>query len=124
PDFLSTGYHNIALQVTDTNGCQNSDTLEVLAEPCTGIAESEESPDIALWPNPSPSGVFYLSIPDQLTRAQLRIFNSSGQLIENKQYSTLLPGVFTVILPVSNKGVYHLNLLHDKGLESFRLVIP
>lgn len=124
PNFLTAGSHYISVLVLNTAGCQNVDTFRVYAEHCTGIEEESENPDITLWPNPSPTGSFQLSIPVQVTEAHLRIFNSQGQLIDYDYHSLLQPGVLPINLTHEKKGVFLLNLLHSKGSEQFRLLIP
>ncbi len=124
PNFLTGGNHYISLLVLDTAGCENVDTFRVYAEHCTGIEEESENPGMTLWPNPSPTGNFHLSVPDQVTEAHLRIFNNQGQLVDYVYYSLLQPGVLPIRLSPEIKGVFLLNLLHSKGSEQFRVLIP
>lgn len=52
--------------VTDTFGCETtSDTMEVVVEICTGIAENNDQNSISVYPNPN-TGQFTLNFSSQL----------------------------------------------------------
>jgi len=49
------------LTVTDAKGCTNSDTITVFVNPCTGINNNTETPQVSIYPNPN-NGSFNISI--------------------------------------------------------------
>ncbi len=81
PDF--TG--NITLKVKGVNPCGESifsETLEITASICTGI-EDKFSDGISIFPNPG-NGIFWINLPENIVKAELKVYNASGQDVFGK----------------------------------------
>lgn len=57
--FDTSGY--IVLNVTDSNGCVNTDSVFVLLDPCTFISETNDFDNIKIYPNPASNTLFFES---------------------------------------------------------------
>lgn len=79
---------------------ENSDTVDVFVDPCSGIND-QEAGLVQMYPNPG-SGVFYFNIPQG--SKELVIFNAAGEQI----CSYLVEGlqVFQADLTGQHRGVY------------------
>ena len=73
----------------------------------TSVAENSSS-NFILSPNPSTNGLFQLKSDSQIGKYNCEIFNSMGQLLQNKQFS----GLDNSIIDLSNEanGVYILKI--------------
>jgi hypothetical protein len=119
PFALPLGFWDARVMVTDKNGCSGFDTLRVLVDVCEGVEESDPHSRIRVSPNPSSSGIFYVDI---FSPAQLRIFNITGQVIDNKMIKYESLSGFIIDLSGFPDGVYMLKATLDKGSDVIKLV--
>lgn len=70
-----TGTYSVT--VTDANGCENSDAISVVFDPCLGVDETSLS--IVLFPNPT-EGVVTISV-NPVQTIKTGVYNLSGQLL-------------------------------------------
>lgn len=68
-----TGTYSVT--VSDANGCENSDAISVVFDPCLGVDETSLS--IVLFPNPTESIVTISTTPAQAVRTN--VYSLSGQ---------------------------------------------
>jgi hypothetical protein len=99
------------VEVSDSNGCSNIDSIEVLTEICIGQLELLSSTEATIYPNPS-SGSFRL-ILNQPSNAALKIYNSSGAIVYTRKLSNendipISLNVNSVIyfIPLRAEGIY------------------
>lgn len=96
----------IGVTVRDANGLTGNDTIMVIFETCTGIAE-EKYNSINIYPNP---GVNEISIAGQKVAYQVYVYDISGHIIIDKtsvpahetKKLKLSPGSYVVVLRSGN----------------------
>ena len=109
-NFPSIGFYTVTMVATNSLGV-TSNTLGLRIEDCTGLKENSLSEQtIILAPNPT-SG--QLSITTNLRsekQLQLSVYNSFGQLVMSKHYTS--SGASTVIIDLSAypNGVYNVSI--------------
>jgi hypothetical protein len=90
-----------------------SQTYNVLAE------NSFTKTNSKLYPNPN-NGIFQIDLPNQLSEAQLEVFDFSGKKVfENLTY----PSGTRINLPQLSKGIYIVKILGDNYTENIKLLI-
>ncbi|MPL93176.1 hypothetical protein SDC9_39302 [bioreactor metagenome] len=105
----STGNQTYSVVVTDANGCQGSDDINVTFIVCGG-AEEIASDAITIWPNPAGS---YFNIEGVSGVAEIFLYSSAGQKMlnceirGNRQISlpSLQPGVYQVIVQTGTSRI-------------------
>jgi hypothetical protein len=106
PSTAGAGLHDIVYMYADPNNCMNSDTVTVLVDPCTGLAEIETDDAVTVYPNPAKDKITL--IWDNIDRFDvIIIYSKLGQkLIEipagensaNIDLSQLTPGIYFIRL--------------------------
>uniref|UniRef100_UPI0011466BFE InlB B-repeat-containing protein n=1 Tax=Allomuricauda sp. CP2A TaxID=1848189 RepID=UPI0011466BFE len=78
--------------------------------------------EIMLYPNPGTTQEVTLSTNGGSGLKEIRIFNSSGQLVGTHNALELRTGNTIYVLPITNlqSGVYHLNILTEDGATYFK----
>ncbi len=80
---LGTGTFNFSVTVTNQFGCDNSDTISIVVDPCIGIKNPGHEKTVSIVPNPA-NDHFMLMIPDN-GKTEVLIINSSGQIVGKHQ---------------------------------------
>ncbi|MFN8165572.1 MAG: CotH kinase family protein [Bacteroidia bacterium] len=109
--------------VSDANGCSNSDTVTVTFY--VGIEDPEFSNEVVtVYPNPSSEIISVLLHADQRANAILQLADLSGKIIFENQI-TLQSGNNKQILDLRSfaKGIYLLNVISEKKVETVRVVV-
>ena len=119
---LGLGSHTFSVTVTDANGCEGTDSITVVVDPCTGIAEAEGGISMMIYPNPN-NGNFTLSISGLKQLAKVEILNLLGQTISTEQVS--INGAFVKEYDLSGlaKGSYLMKVTTDKSVRTERLIV-
>lgn len=82
PEYIAEQSGEYAVQITDSNGCKAmSGDVNVTV---TGIKEVAET-KVAAYPNPSPQGIFQLTVTAEMIGSHLEIYNSNGQIIQQSE---------------------------------------
>ncbi len=79
---LQSGTYTIV--ISDSNGCINSTSLEVII---SGMNDITDASEIFVYPNPS-KGIFTVNIPQVLTQGFIEIFNAMDQVVYSNEEST------------------------------------
>jgi len=99
---IGEGTYNISVDVTDINGCSNSDEIEITV--VVGLSVDENGVySISIYPNPS-DAMFNIKLPDN-KEYKYRIIDAKGQTINNGIFKSSLN---KVNLKGASKGVYFL----------------
>ncbi len=96
------GTSNVFVEVTDTYGCSNSDTILITFSICSGIDNTNGNPALSIYPNPFNQNL-HLSL-DKI--ADVFIYDSAAKLIEKLtevngdiEFGYKLPvGVYSVVV--------------------------
>jgi hypothetical protein len=113
----NTGSYSVC--ITDTNGCQNCDTIDVGIY--LGIEQIAAIGDVNLYPNPAHSSV-NVEMKKQIPGTVLfTITNMQGQLVLNETANNVTKHT----LNVANfaRGIYYLQVRTEEGISSYRLII-
>jgi hypothetical protein len=107
----TTGTYTVT--VTDADGCQASDAIDVLFDTCTGI--EEYSANFRIYPNPT-TGQVHIVFPPGMAKARLNVYDITGRLLIVNEL------LYAQILDVSSLrgGVY---LLEIDGSFRVRLFV-
>lgn len=117
PAMAGLGTWNIIYNYSDTNGCNNADTIIVEVDVCSGIPTDNFS-HFSLYPNPT-SGLFYIDMGFVCKSGQIKITDIFGRLIfekniENKQF-------LNINIDIPN-GVYFVEILFEKEKRVVKLI--
>ena len=113
--MFEPGFYSFYVQVTDSIGCTNSDTIIVQVIEDFGIQESETI-NVSIAPNPN-NGIFKVLLKDNLDgEISAKIYSLNDDLIFS---STITPQSFKetfIIFDIKgiNKGVYLLKLTNKQ----------
>ncbi len=97
--------------VTDANGCQVTNEMDLIVTNTKEIAESQEF--ISIFPNPT-TGLFQVHLPIVFStkNAQLNIYTTQGQLLQQKNIDLSNP-VQNIDLTDFYKGLYYISVEID-----------
>jgi hypothetical protein len=116
----------VKLTVTNTDGCQYSDSISVVFDfaACFGIDEYESFPSVTIYPNPT-NGSVYVELEDGEGFSSLQVINMQGSMIYQEEIDKIQPGKNTLIVDLSAfpKGVYLLRAIHDRFIHQQKVVL-
>jgi hypothetical protein len=117
PATAGMGTHNVVYTYTDTNGCANSATQEIVVDLCSGINQSSDSNDLAVFPNPC-IGTFtvILSRPEP---SQLIVTNILGEWI---YFTQLQEGKNEIDLSKQVPGIYFVTIKSENRIETKKII--
>lgn len=104
------------LTVTNSNGCQDKDTVVIVSNPCLGLAENTTL-EFSMYPNPASDVVF---VETNVSNSEVVIYSMNGQALFTQRNST--PD-FTLNLSDFAEGVYWFTVTSSEGTVNQRLVI-
>lgn len=104
------------LTVTNSNGCQDKDTVVIVSNPCLGLAENTTL-EFSMYPNPASDVVF---VETNISNSEVVIYSMNGQALFTQRNST--PD-FTLNLSDFAEGVYWFTVTSSEGTVNQRLVI-
>jgi len=107
---IGEGTYNVSVDVTDINGCSNSDEIEITV--IVGLSVNENGVySISIYPNPS-DAMFNIKLSDN-KEYKYRIVDSKGQIINNGVFKN---SVNKINLKGTSKGVYFL-IIDDLNIK-------
>jgi hypothetical protein len=102
------------VEVTDNNGCLNSDEISIEFKDCTGISELTDKWAVNVYPNPT-NGVFDVQL--QTIRKQpvnLAVINALGNVVYfTEQFMVNKNSSVNINLSHLNNGIYYLQIYGD-----------
>jgi len=102
------------VEVTDINGCLNTDEINIEFKDCTGISELTDKWSVNVYPNPN-NGIFDVQL--QTVRKQavnLTVINALGKVVYNaEQLMGSKNASVNINLSHLNSGVYYLQVYGD-----------
>lgn len=120
------GSHDYWVTVTDVNGCEYSDTVEVYISPCNSVAEELTGVWVDVYPNPVSGDYCNISIKSDVydKKYVIEVFNPLGQIIYTEAV-TLSSGV--TLKQINNSGwsagMYSVRIIGEKGQLCRKIVI-
>jgi Secretion system C-terminal sorting domain/Calx-beta domain len=109
------GSNTVVYTFTDNIGCQNSDSIQVVIDVCTGVTENQSS-GVTIYPNPFTEQLFIKTTePIQ----QIEFYDISGKLLKSANVSGAHLNVETQELPA---GVYILRITHATSASTHRVI--
>jgi len=117
------GTHNYYVDVTDSNGCQGSDTIIVEVIDDTGINDKFNNCSISLIPNPT-KGIFKIAINGIEGDFKLQIIDISGRVLSSEK----LIGVKNSYVKETDasklaNGIYYIKLINNDFVKLEKLLI-
>ena len=112
---LSTN-SELLLTITDTNNCIYYDTLNIIIDPfCETHTENPlvRKDNIRIYPNPN-NGSFFIQFNNRAGEYQLKVFNTSGQIIYTKAIFVDSDSVKEQITFNVTPGIYYLTIQSEK----------
>lgn len=107
----------ISVEEITPNDCfGNAADFEVTIDECTGIIESENISDVAIYPNPATDQLNVEFETKNGTKGELRILNQIGQTVwQNTVESTSNKFVYPIDISELNSGMYIINFQTTAG---------
>ncbi len=108
---MDPGIHQISVRVTDSNTCENSDTLSIWVMPVTGNTVNKDHLKVRFYPNPT-YGLLHIKFQDNLNEDILVILlDQKGSLVNSKKIKTgNLSNTFSLDLSNLTPGIYYIQL--------------
>ena len=122
---VGLGSKTISVEVTDTMGCVNSDTIVISFHDCTGLFENEKGNlFFSIYPNPSKGRITLSSNKTAIQRINYQILNVSGELLADGKLINKV-GAFNDQLDLSTyaKGIYFIRLIGDSTVKTLKITI-
>lgn len=76
-----SGSKDVWLTVTDDNGCQGTDHMEVMVKECTGIDETEANQFVNIFPNPAEDIIYLKALKEIRGEVNIEIIDCFGKQV-------------------------------------------
>jgi hypothetical protein len=119
--YATAGTHSFYVTVT-SGSCSNSDSINVIIDPCLGISSS---PDFSIIVQPNPTNGLTTIIANGLNgTALMTIYNVNGQLI-SKENIERIDSRFSKQIDMSTypKGIYYIKLNNNEKIIVKKIVV-
>ena len=116
---------SITVLITDSIGCTDSDTIDIIFIDCSGINEIADAMGIKLYPNPS-RGKFNVEIKGfYKNNLNMCIYNMTGQLMYCEKLVNIDSKKFTkeIDLGTYPKGIYFIRLMNNEIVLIEKVII-
>ncbi|MCK4678634.1 MAG: T9SS type A sorting domain-containing protein [Bacteroidales bacterium] len=119
------GIHTFYVDVTDSNYCSSSDTINITIIDNSSINESNTSQLFKIYPNPS-TGIFFIDMLTENTENfDIEIYNIKGNCVQKvSSYNIIGNKRFTLNLNNLSKGIYFITLLYQDNSYVSKVIIP
>jgi uncharacterized repeat protein (TIGR03803 family) len=107
---LGTGAFVYAVTVTSVNGgCEETDSVKITVNACTGMTTAENDKNVKVYPNPS-GGLF--TIESTAGNGLIEVYSSTGRLVYSEKTESVngridlrdkTPGVYYLLITTENK---------------------
>ena len=118
---MSTGTHNYSVTVTNTEGCNNSDTITVEVDPCYGIDEAKGAERFVMAPNPATHFV-NLVLPVE-GEVLIVIYDAKGAVVDQHRKQSADANPITLNVGHLAPGLYHIAVRSREEVMHGRLVV-
>ena len=104
------------LTVTNSNGCQDKDTVVITSDPCLGLDENTAF-EYSIYPNPASHSVF---VQTNAASSEAFIYSANGQVLFTQRNAS---AEFSLNLADLADGMYWLKISSAEGTVTKQLVI-
>lgn len=104
------------LTVTNSNNCQDTDTIVIISDPCLGLTENSAF-EYMIYPNPASHTVF---VETNVPNSEVVIYGANGQVLFTQQNTV---ATFTLNVADLADGMYWLKVSSDEGTYTKQLLI-
>lgn len=104
------------LTVTNSNGCQDKDTVVIVSDPCLGLEENTVF-EYSMHPNPASTSVF---VETNVEKSEVILYGSNGQVLFTQQNAS---NSFIVNVSDLADGIYWLKVVSSEGTITKQLLI-
>jgi hypothetical protein len=108
---LGVGVYDYSVTVTDINGCEGSDEIQITVEEFVGI--NDINIQTAIYPNPS-NGIFTVE-----AIGNMQIIDITGRIIEN----TSVNGNTMIDISEYPKGIYILKISNNEEIREYKVFV-
>ena len=121
--ILGVGTYTYSVVVRNSDGCEQTDSIDIIVEACTGIEHVNGLLDISIYPNPS-NGKFYINLDGVNSGSvQMNIYTATGKVIISKQLDELNSKDELIDLSEMPTGIYYLNISDGINSINKKLII-
>jgi hypothetical protein len=123
---LGPGTYTYNVLVTGQNSCKNSDTIEVIVDPCDGIDELSQGLSMNIFPNPAHhSDVRIVAVSRNGGEAVIEIRDLQGRLLHTRlmQLEANLANEILLDLDGWSSGIYSIHLKENSKVISRKLIV-
>ncbi len=121
--IVDTGEHVYSVIVTDSNGCQGYDTIQVKVVIQTSFNQISTESDIKIYPNPASNKLFIEIGTPRKENVIIEIFNLHGKIVYTKQYGNANYKIDVIDLSKFKKGLYVIRVRSNNILKNEKLII-
>lgn len=118
--IIATEDGNYAVEVTDANGCSNSDTMNITYQGCSRVG-AVDAGVVEVYPNPT-NGNFNLQIAGIDGEVNISIFDMQSKIVFTKTLNAST-GLNTEIDTQLSKGIYLMKVKHSAQQNIIRLIV-
>ena len=108
---LGVGVYDYSVTVTDINGCEGSDEVQITVEEFVGI--NDINIQTAIYPNPS-NGIFTVE-----AIGNMQIIDITGRIIEK----TSVNGITLIDISEYPKGIYILRISNNEVIREYKVFV-
>ena len=117
---LGTGTHSIRVIVTDSNGCMNADTLQLMVT--VGMNEAVSENSIKVYPNPFSDEIIISLAGNYREKVELRLMSIDSRNILHHTFNSKDDGSISLQLGFLSSGIYLLEIKTQKETNIFKLI--
>lgn len=118
------GFYDFSCEVTNTDGCSNSDQITIEVKDCTAIDELTSEVGIEAYPNPN-NGLLNLDLNTNGSKTvSVEIISATGRLVYRKE-NLKVNGNSNVAIDLSDEanGVYSVFVISDGAVSNKKVVL-
>ncbi|MFT6981502.1 MAG: hypothetical protein ACJAUD_000265 [Crocinitomicaceae bacterium] len=121
PASAGNGAHWITYSYTDSLGCMNSDSTEIIVDACAGIDELPQLTGFVIYPNPS-EGVFNVEFENSAAELfTIEITDVNGRSVYNVSTQSVMVEL-GINISEEARGVYFMNITSESHKVMQRIV--
>lgn len=122
PTLTVTGSGDYSVQVTDNNGCVNSDVITISF--ATFVGRVEERLSARIWPNPLPGAILKVEIPGgEAGDTEIRVLNSNGKIMISRLFPAGSGDVIDLDLSELENGNYILLFRNGEQYGTAKIMV-
>ena len=120
---IGLGEQEFLVEVTDNNGCVNTDSASIGFFDCTGIDEIVGLDEINIFPNPTDGNFTLNLVTSKPLLVDVKIFNAAGSFYYSKEELEVNNNFNeTIVITGAGTGIYFL-MLESDGRKVYRKIL-